>query len=641
MIGQRDSLRQIQERFFLLFIAVIVAFTILGIRITYLQLVNGKKYRFISDRNSLKEEIIPGARGQFLDRDGRILVDNRLELDLVLRRQQTKDADATLESVAKISGLPLVSLQKAYEKEVRQKQGFSTITLMRDVPRDIAVKIDANRQDLDGVTIESRIKRLYLLNENASHVFGYTGQVAKKDLEREKFDGANFAQTDVVGKYGLEKSLDEKIRGREGVRYVVVDAHGRRIKKGDEEKILGDLSREVEAKSGPKVQLTIDADLQEAAQLAMKDQIGAVVAMNPQTGEILALHSQPGFDPTALSLNSSDEWEKVMKNEFGPLRDKVLQDHFSPGSTFKIFTALAGLESGVIDPNQKIFCSGSFRIGNRILHCDIRTGHGWVNLRQAIQKSCNVYFYTQAEKMPSVNTISDFARHFGFGREPGLGMERESAGIMPSPAWKQKVFHQNWTQGETLMVAIGQSYTLATPLQLAMAYSALINGGKLFKPYIVSQIKAQDGTVIEKSEPKITDQLELNPDHVRMVKEGLSDVVNEPTGTGYALVRSKLVKIGGKSGTATVAAFSEDDLYKPCSERPIKKRSHAWFVGYAPEEKPEIVVAVFAMHACWGAVASGPVVKAVIEKWYEKKQAKLLSVTKSVQTKPEDGLSTR
>ncbi len=641
MIGQRDSLRYLQERFYVLFTVVAICFLLLLLRISYLQLVDGKKYRFISDRNSLKEEILPGPRGQFIDRNGQLLVDNRLELDLVLTRQQTKDPQLALKQISQLTGLDLQELNKEYVKEVRQKANFATLTLKRDISREVAVKIEANKNNLPGVAVESNIKRVYLLNENAAHVFGYTGSAQKRDLVREKFPGVLFKQHDVVGKYGLERSLDSKIRGRDGVRYVVVDAIGRRLKKVDEEKVLGDLGKEVEPISGPEVTLTLDADIQEAAQLNMKDMIGAVVAADPNTGEILAMHSQPGFDPTALSLNNNEEWEKVIKNDFGPLRNKVIQDHFSPGSTFKAFTAMAALQSGVTNANRTVFCSGKHRIGNRILHCHKEQGHGYVNLRQALQKSCNIYFYTMAQEMESVDTISDLAKHFGFGRAAGLGMETESAGIMPSEAWKLENKKQRWTGGETLMVAIGQSYTLTTPLQLTMAFSALLNGGNLMRPYLLSSIQNADGKEIEKNKPEILDHVDINPEHLKLVKSGLSDVVNERSGTGYFSVRSPLVKIGGKSGTVTVATFSEEDLYKDCEKRPVKKRSHAWFVGYAPEDKPEIVVTVFAMHACAGSGKAGPVVKSVIEKWYEKNKARFVPVSENNQARPDLDLSTR
>lgn len=619
MIGQKDSLRFLQERFFILFTVVIVGFTIIFARIAYLEVFNGRKFRFISDRNSLKEEVLPGPRGQILDRNGKVLVDNRLELDLQLSRQQAKDPEASLAKVAQISGLSLEDLKHEYDKEVRQKQSFAPVVLVRDLPRDVATKIEANKADLEGISVEARIKRLYLLKEDGAQLFGYTGMATKGDLDHEKYDGIKFQQTDMIGKFGIEKYLDDKIRGREGARYVVVDVHGRRLKKTDEEKVLGDLTQEHAAKPGNDVQLTIDSDIQEAAQLSMKDMTGAVVAMNVNTGEILALHSQPGFDPTALSLNSTAEWEKVMKNEFAPLRNKVFQDHFSPGSTFKTFTALAGLNAGIIDPEKKVFCSGKYQLGNRTFHCDAKNGHGWVNLRQAIQKSCNVYFYTVAEQMKSVDQISDFARHFGFGHSVGLGLERESNGLLPTEDWKEKTLGQRWTQGETLMVAIGQSYTLVTPIQLAMAYATLANGGTLYKPYVVEEIKSPGGTVLEENKPTIVDHIALNPQHVAEVMGGLDDVVNEPGGTGYLTVRSKLVHIAGKSGTVSVQqSKNETDLYRSCESFPPKQRPHGWFVGFAPEEKPEIVVAVISMHGCWGASAGGPVVKSVIEKWYEK-----------------------
>jgi len=642
MIGQKDSLRYLQERFFILFTVVALTFFVLMIRISYLQLVHGKKYRFISDRNSLKEEILPGPRGQILDRNGRLIVDNRLELDLILNRQQSRDPEKMLKQISDLTKLPLNLLEKEYVKEVRQKPQFASVLLMRDIPRDVAVRIEANKQILEGVTVEARIKRVYLLNENGSHVFGYTGLASKKDLEKEKYPGVLFNQNDVTGKYGLERFLDPKIRGREGVRYVVVDAHGRRLKKDDEEKVLGDLAKEVEAKSGPEVTVTLDTDLQEAAQLYMKDMMGAVVATNPNTGEILAMHSQPGFDPTALSLNNSEEWERVMKfQEFGALRNKVIQDHFSPGSTFKVFTALAALDAGITNSSRTVFCNGKHKIGNRTMHCHKKEGHGYVNLRSALQKSCNIYFYTMAEELPSIDTLHNYVKHFGFGREAGLGMERESKGILPSTEWKLKNIKQRWSQGETLSVAIGQSYTLTTPLQLAMAYSTLVNGGKLMKPYLLSSIQDANGKILENNTPTQLDRVEINPAHLKLVKEGLSDVINVPSGTGYYSVRSPLVKIGGKSGTVTVASFSEEDLYKDCEKRPIKKRSHAWFVGYAPEDNPEIVVTVFAMHACAGSGKAGPVVKAVIEKWYEKNKAKFVPVSDNTQASPDLDLSTR
>ena len=230
MIGQRDSLRQLQERFFILFVVVALGFFVILLRVSYLQLINGKKYRFISDRNSLKEEVIPGPRGQMLDREGKLLVDNRLELDLQLNRQQVSDPLKALEKIARISGLPFSTLKKEYEKEARQKQLFETLLIMRDIPREAATKIESFRSELEGVSVEARIKRVYLLKENASHVFGYTGMVSKKELEQEKYTGLRFLPSDSIGKYGMEKHLDHELRGREGVRYVVVDAHGKRLK---------------------------------------------------------------------------------------------------------------------------------------------------------------------------------------------------------------------------------------------------------------------------------------------------------------------------------------------------------------------------------------------------------------------------
>jgi penicillin-binding protein 2 len=353
----------------------------------------------------------------------------------------------------------------------------------------------------------------------------------------------------------------------------------------------------------------------------MKGRMGAVVAMDPRTGEILAMHSLPGFDPTEMTSRGQELWKSFIKSNYGPLRNKTIQDHFPAGSTFKVFTSLAALEAGVITPQTTYNCPGYFKFGKRIYSCHLKSGHGNVNLHDAIRGSCDVYFYNVATRL-SIDVISKMANLFGLGKRSGIALFNEAPGLMPTESWKQETFREVWQAGETLSASIGQGYNLVTPIQLAEAYSTLVNGGNLYRPYVVSRVERMDGTVVRSFSPELLANTKVNQNYVEDIKDALQSVINDPRGTAYKVARSKEIEIGGKSGTAQVISLSRDDLFKPCRNLPFEKRHHAWFVGYAPKKDPEIVVAVLGMHECGGGVSSGPVVKTIIEKWWEKKKAR-------------------
>jgi len=606
MLGQSEAIREYQPKFPVLYAILVGLFCLLALRLAYLQLYRGGFYYRFSQQNSLRKEKLPGPRGQIFDRDQRLLVDNRLQLDVTVTPQFIKDPPQTLGLLASLAGEPVEPILNDYRNRSKGAPKFQPITLIQNIPWETVVKIERSRAQLGGVNVESRIRRTYLQGTSGAHLLGYLSEVTKKDLEKHKNLGGSYEIGDWIGRFGLESKWEKYLRGRDGVRFVVVDAHGHRISEStSNEPGLSGFEKNIEPEPGLNLVLTLDADLQQTIQEAMKGKMGSVVALDPRTGEVLAMHSQPSFDPTEMASKGPELWSSFYNNPYGPLRNKAVQDHFPPGSTFKVFSGLAGLEAGILDPSTKVFCPGFYRFGRRVYSCHKKEGHGYVDLKSAISGSCDVYFWSLASRI-SIDKISEMGTYFGLGRKTGIDLSHERPGLMPTEEWKQKAYKEVWNPGETLSASIGQGYTLVTPLQLAVSYATLVNGGNLYRPYVLSRIETIQGEVIERFGPELLGNHNINPDYLAKIKEGLEAVVNAPGGTGYNAVRSKDVIIGGKSGTVQVINFaSREEAYRPCHELPFEKRHHAWFVGYAPASR-----------------VAGPVVKAVIEKWNQKKMLK-------------------
>ena len=383
--------------------------------------------------------------------------------------------------------------------------------------------------------------------------------------------------------------------------------------------------REMDAQPGNNIRLTIDQDLQIIAKEAFANKAGGLVAMDPKNGEILAMISRPSFDPTDFSRGiPSQLWKSLLENPNRPLRDKTLQDQYPPGSVFKVFTALAGLEEGVITPTTKHLCNGSIRVGNRRYHCHSAGGHGEVDLVDAIKYSCDIFFYRLALKLKSVNQIAKWAKAFGLGSRTSIDLPREVPGLIPTEKWKEKRFGKPWTRGESLSVAIGQSFVLTTSLQLATAYSALVNGGVLYRPQFVESIEKFNGDPIKKFNPEVASRIEVSSDHLEVIKTGLFKVMNEIKGTGY-WYRIPGAEMGGKTGTAQVVRLSADKIYQKCKEMKYEHRHHALFTGVAPMSDPSIVVSVIAEHQCAGSSGAAPIARAVIRKYLQKYRPEFLN----------------
>jgi penicillin-binding protein 2 len=430
-------------------------------------------------------------------------------------------------------------------------------------------------------------------------------------LDRAEYQ--DYRQGEIVGQTGLEAALESSLRGSAGGRNVIVDVAGREVERLDE----------VDPVPGSDVTLTVDLDLQRAAAEAFRsddpeqpDRLGALVALDPRTGDVLAMLSRPAFDPNDFAGGvAAETWRALTRDEFKPLQNRVVAGQYPPGSTYKVFLAAAGLETGLITPTSRVVCPGSFWYGNRSFKCWKKEGHGAVDLHTSLVRSCDVYYYQLGVRL-GVDRIASFAKAFNLGRLTGIPLPDEKPGLVPSSDWKQRRFKTPWYPGETVSISIGQGYDLTTPLQLAVAYAAIGNGGTLYEPRLVLRRRRPE-TGIEETRPKITGTVPVKPENLALIRKALGGVVEQPGGTG-SKARVPGVSVAGKTGTAQVIRLEHFDGVKE-SKIPIQYRDHAWFVSFAPAEDPEIVVAVLSEHGGHGGSAAAPIAQKVLAKYFEKK----------------------
>lgn len=345
--------------------------------------------------------------------------------------------------------------------------------------------------------------------------------------------------------------------------------------------------------------------------------IGAVIAVSPKTGEILAAMSQPSFDPTAFARGVSPQiWSELLNNEYRPLRDKTIQDHYMPGSTFKVVTLIAGLEEKEIDESFTVHCTGSIRVGNRPFHCHKKGGHGVVDPVQALAQSCDTFFYRVGQKL-GIDRIAKYATMLGLGKRTGVNLAHEETGLIPTEEWKRQRFGQVWTPGETPSCAIGQSYVLTTPIQLANLYAAIATGGFLWRPFLVKYIESPDGRILKEFQPESLAQAKISTKTLDIVRKGLWHVLNDPRGTAY-YHRIPGFDVSGKTGTSQVVGVTADKVYAKCKDQPFNLRDNGLFVAYAPPDDPSIAVAVVAEHGCHGSTSAAPIAMAVIKTYLQK-----------------------
>lgn len=617
MFGEEDLIKVHKARGVQVANIILFCFSFIFIRLWYLQIFKGELYHKFSLQNRLRKEIVRAPRGMIFDRNGELLVDNIPRFDAILTRQFLSNKKETLGRLSNILDMDIADIKKIIKKKSSQAK-YRPIIIKKNISLTEVAKIETENAFLPGISVDTFISREYVDKNVGAHLLGYISEVSQSQLPKyRKRDKIDYKLGDFIGQFGIEEQMDKSIRGTNGFEYVEVDALGRKKKFINTDDLFQG-EENVKPTPGDNLRLTIDRDMQIAGFKALEGKTGSVVAIDVNSGQILAMVSTPAFDPSQFSRGLTTEyWNSLINNEENPLRDRNIQEHFSPGSVFKPFTAIAAMETGIIDGNTKIRCHGSFRLGRRVYHSWKKYGTEKVTLKDALMQSCNIFFYKVATEL-DIDVLSSYANMFGFGSRTGIKLPREVSGLMPTKEWKLKRNGEVWQQGETLSCSIGQSYVLVSNLQLANAFAAIATKGKLFKPYVVKDIVDNNGNVLKTNEPELIRNIELKESTWNNVREGLYRVMNEPKGTGWWR-RGKGNQMAGKSGTSQVIrAQSTEQLYSKCKDMEYKYRHHGVFVAFAPYDDPKIAVAALVEHGCGGSSAAAPVVEKVVSTYMEK-----------------------
>jgi penicillin-binding protein 2 len=603
MKGQRFVREVMESKQRILVISFVVGaiFFLLLLRLWHLQILSADEYRSRSENNRLRFVPVAASRGAILDRSGKVLVSNRPSFSLAVVPQEVKDKDGLLDRLAGLLGLDRAEMEERWNK-VKGRAKYYPVVLASNISRDQVEIIEENRLRLPGVEVEMKPVREYSSSLLAAHLLGYIGEISDDELDKPGYE--EFNPGDYVGKNGIERNWEQELHGNDGGRQFEVDARGR---------VLRTVSESYPT-VGNSVVLTIDAAVQQQAEKAFGDQAGAAVALDVNSGEVLAFVSTPSFDPALFSGKlPADVWKSYLDDKRHPLENKALTGQYPPGSTFKVITALAGLENGQISDATSVNCSGSYSLGNATFKCWNRKGHGTTSLKKSLRESCDVYYYQLGERL-GVDLIAKTARKFLLGAPLGIGLNNEKPGLIPTAEWKQKRFGKRWFQGETLSVAIGQGYVLMTPIQMASMIATVANEGTVYRPYLVKRIVDTDGKPLKEFKPEVIGRTGISADKFRLVKQGLFAVVNEPGGTG-GMARLYDVRVAGKTGTSQVVKLRDSRRGTP-----YQFRDHALFVAYAPYDKPEIAVAVVVEHGEHGGSAAAPIAGRMLRAYFDGKK---------------------
>jgi len=554
----------------------------------FVQIAQGDFYRELAENNRLRKLPIIAPRGLIFDRRGRLLVENLPSYNLMIDRSRSTDLERSVAFAAAVLGRPAAGLDDLLER-YREVPVYKPVLLAENMSLSEVARFGVSALEYPEFEVEVQQTRLYRHREQTAHVIGYIGEAAPEEIER---SGGAVAPGDVTGKKGIEKRYDAVLRGKDGERVVVVDSRG---------ELLREYGR-VPARAGQDLTLSLDLELQQeaASWLDGPEKVGAIIAMDPRSGELLALVSSPSFNSNLFTHRlQENDWQAILEAPNNPLQNRAVQNAYSPGSTFKIVMATAGLSEHLIDESFHLHCSGGTVIYNHPFRCWRKEGHGWVNVREALARSCDVFFYHLGQRL-GIERIARYARLFGLGSPTGIDIPGEKEGLVPDAAWSLKARHQPWYAGETISVAIGQGPMLLTPLQLAAATAIVANGGYRVVPHIVKNLPSPP-----------PERVALDPRALAIVRQGLWAVVNEPGGTAYSAARLDGFDIAGKTGSVQVIA---QKVRTKAESLPFKYRDHGWFTSFAPEESPRLVVTVFVEHGGSGHNAA-PIAKALYQKY--------------------------
>lgn len=573
---QDDGFRR---RLWGLIIVLLLSLGVLLGRTWQLQMLQGEQFQRLSEQNRLRSLRTKSVRGKILDRHGQVLADNRVAYTLMGVPAELPPREQLVPLLQRLD----IDLDPDTLQPRRRATAQKAVPIQRDFPRDQVAYFAEHRMDFPGMFIEVEPLRTYPHGTTAAHLLGYLGEISDTQLQRQK--GRGYAPGDLVGQAGLEQALEDILRGSPGARQVEVDVLGR------ETQVL----TATPATPGMDLVLTLDLALQKLAERLLAPHRGSIVAIDPRNGQILASASNPTFDPNAfVPRPSMATWRALSTDQRFPLHNRATQGQYPPGSVFKIVTALGALADGIVTPHSTVCCAGAYDYGGHTFRDWKPSGHGCVNLRMAMAQSCDVYFYHIGQLM-GVDRIAHYAQAFGLGQTTGFAPSLEKGGLVPSTAWKRRARGQPWYAGETLPVAIGQGYTMTTPLQVVNMVATLANGGTLYKPTIVLRQELVLNHIPIETPPTIVHQIRVPKQYIAAVQQGLWSVVNDANGTGKA-ARHFQIAIAGKTGTAQVVRQYDASPHRQAF-LPEQHRHHAWFAAYAPYEAPRIAVVVMIEHA--------------------------------------------
>ena len=570
---------------------------VLGSRLVWLQVVEGRKYKTLSDNNRINLKMLAPSRGEILDRYGVPLAVNDQNFRVLIIPERSEDLEGTLRRLQKLVELEENSIKKVLETASKTAK-FIPVEIKDNLSWDDVATIEVNIPDLPGLSIDVGERRTYPQKEAVAHVIGYVGAVNQSEIGQEKMLSLPGFR---IGKTGIEKNFDKRLRGKAGTASIEVNVVGRQVR---------EIGRDP-TKDGQRMALSLDSGLQQAVQERLgQERSASAVIMDAHTGAVYALASSPSFDPNIFTTSlPADVWEGLLADPGHPLTNKAVAGQYPPGSTFKMVTALAGLEAGILDVKTSVYCPGHFELGRDRFHCWKSGGHGTVNIFSALAESCDVYFYKLSLEI-GIDKIAEMAHRLGLGQELGFDLTEERPGLMPDKDWKRGYFGKSWQPGETVVASIGQGYILSTPLQLAVMTSRLVNGGKAVLPWLVAHDEFGN-----KKDRTQWPAMNINQDFLKLVKEGMDRVVNHPTGTARASqIKQEGMQMGGKTGTAQVKRISMAQRAAGIKneELPWKYRHHALFVGYAPIDNPRYVASVVVEHGGGGSSSAAPLASDIL-----------------------------
>ena len=593
------SARRITRRGLVLGVSQVALIGVLGLRMRQMQVEEADEFRLLAEENRINLRLIPPARGMIFDRDGRVIADNAQNYRVVIVREDAGDVEDVLTRLSGLIALPEEDKERVL-REVNRRSPFVPVTVLDRLSWEDFSRVAVNAPALPGISTEVGLSRFYPRGEDFAHLAGYVGPVSDYDLSKiENPDPLLQIPKFQIGKNGVEAKLEQSLRGSAGTKRIEVNAGGR---------VMRELSR-INGVAGDDIQLTIDAKLQNFTQARLGEESASAVVMDCETGDVLACVSSPSFDPNKFVRGISvADYRELTENDHVPLANKSVQGLYPPGSTYKMVTALAALEAGVVGYDETVWCPGHLQLGNRRFHCWKRGGHGHVDLHNSLKQSCDVYYYDISQRV-GIDKMAEMSVKLGLGQRFDLPMSAVKPGIIPNKAWKLGRYGEDWRVGDTLNSSIGQGYVLSSPLQLAVM-SARIGTGRAVEPRLVKSVNGRETPVVE------APPVDVNPRHLRAIREAMYAVSNNQRGTAY---RSRIVeegfKLAGKTGTSQVRNITKAERAAGVwrnEDLPWHRRDHALFVAYAPHDTPKYAISVVVEHGGGGSKAAAPVARDIL-----------------------------